>query len=83
MPTLIGGLAAAAVLVEAAWVGSVNGAVLLAALAAGGVTAVVARRLRREMRRADRLVAAALHPNRQRDRDDRLVRAAKYGRVKP
>ncbi|GAA2346528.1 hypothetical protein [Dactylosporangium salmoneum] len=79
---LIGGTAAAGVLAEAAYVGSVNGGTLIVALAAWVLAAGAVWCWRAEGRKMDRLVAAALHPNRQADRDDQIIRVANAAQVR-
>jgi hypothetical protein len=79
---LIGGLVAAGVLAEAAHVGSVNGGTLLLAVGAGAATSAAVRWFRRESGRTDRLVAAALYPQRQADRDERIIATANRAQVR-
>jgi hypothetical protein len=81
MPALIGGLAAATVRVEADHVGSVGGLTMLAAVAAGVAGFAAVRWYRRGAKSADLLVAAALHRNRQADRDDRIIATANRAQV--
>lgn len=78
MPAVFAALAAAAV--EIIWTGIVNGATILVAAVAALVVLVV--QYRRASARLDRLNRDALHPNRQRDREDRIRRAARREQVR-
>ncbi|MER7278344.1 hypothetical protein ABT369_28285 [Dactylosporangium sp. NPDC000244] len=78
---LTGGVVAALLLVEAKVVGSVTSETLLWASAGAALTGLAVHLWRAEGRKVDRLIADALHPNRQADRDDRIIRVANAAQV--